>query len=143
MPYRSLDDIATADAAFEASGDTLETMFAAAADALLGVMAENPEDIDTAQTVPVECGADSLDMLLFRFLGEMVYLKDARRLLLRAVRVRIRDEHGGYALEAEMRGEEIHPERHRMIVDVKAVTLHRLKVEERNGIWTATVVVDV
>jgi SHS2 domain-containing protein len=106
-------------------------------------MAEDPESIVPARTVTVECGADSPDMLLFRFLGELVYLKDARGLLLRAAGVRIRTERGGYALSAEMSGEEIDPERHRMIVDVKAVTLHRLKVEERNGVWTATVVVDV
>lgn len=143
MPYRYLDDIATADAAFEAYGDTLEGMFTAAADALLGVMTENPETIAPSHSVAVECGADSPDMLLFRFLGELVYLKDARRLLLRVASICITEENGRYTLSSVMRGEEIDSSKHRMIVDVKAVTLHRLKVEERNGVWTATVVVDV
>ena len=38
MPYRYLDDIATADVAFEATGKTIEEMFIAAADATMNVM---------------------------------------------------------------------------------------------------------
>jgi len=143
MPYRYLDDIATADAAFEASGGSLESLFAASADALAGIMTARPEDIDPVETVRIECAADSPDMLLFRFLGELVYLKDARRLLLRAAGIRITAENGNYSLHAEMSGEEIDGTKHLMIVDVKAVTLHRLNVEERDGVWTATVVADV
>ncbi len=143
MPYRYLDDIATADAAFEATGETLEVLFSASADALTGIMTAHPADIDPVETVTVECAADSPDMLLFRFLGELVYLKDARKLLLRAADIRITEENGGYFLSSVMRGEEIDSAKHRMIVDVKAITLHRLKVEEHDGVWTATVVADV
>ena len=49
MPYRYLEDIATADVAFEAWGDTLEEMFVAAADATMNVMVS---DLDTI--APVE-----------------------------------------------------------------------------------------
>lgn len=140
---RYLDGIATADIAFEAEGRTPEEMFVAAADALLGVLTESPGAVAPVRTVDIGVKADSLDMLLFRFLGEFVYLKDARRLLLRAAEVHIGGEPGSYTLHADAYGEEIDPSRHRMIVDVKAVTLHRLRVEEREGAWIATVVVDV
>ena len=143
MPYRYLEDIATADAAFEAVGMTPEEMFASAAEALLGIMVENPDAVSAARTIDIGFEADSLEMLLYRLLEELVFLKDARRLLLRIVEIHIAEEGGAFSLKADACGEEIDPEKHHMIVDVKAVTLHRFRVEERNGVWTATVVVDV
>ena len=89
MSYRYLDDIATADIAFEAAGGTPEEMFKTAADALLGVMIESPGSVAAVRTQEIRVEADSLDMLLFRFLGELVFLKDARRLLLRVAGARI------------------------------------------------------
>jgi hypothetical protein len=41
MPYRFLEDIATADIAFEARGETLEEVFTAAAEATMNVMIES------------------------------------------------------------------------------------------------------
>lgn len=143
MPYRYLENIATADAAFEATGRTPEEMCSAAAEALLGVMIENPDDVAAERTLHIGCEADSLDMLLYRLLEELVFLKDARCLFLRIADIHIAGKYGAFSLEADARGEKINPEKHRMIVDVKAVTLHRFRVEERGGLWTATVVVDV
>jgi len=143
MPYRYLDDIATADAAFEAAGMTPEEMFVSAADALLGIMVENTDAVSAERTHHIGLEADSLEMLLYRLLEELVFLKDARRLLLRVAEIHIITGDGVFRLEAEACGEEINPEKHEMIVDVKAITLHRFKIEERGGMWTATVVVDV
>ena len=44
---------------------------------------------------------------------------------------------------SEMRGEEIVPDRHDLIVDVKAVTLHRYRVEETPDGWESTVILDI
>ncbi|HOV88133.1 MAG TPA: archease, partial [Syntrophobacteraceae bacterium] len=40
MPFRYIEDIATADVAFEAWGETLEDLCVAAADATMNVMVE-------------------------------------------------------------------------------------------------------
>ena len=143
MPYRYLDDIATADAAFEAAGTTPEEMFVAAADALLGIMVESPDSVMVARTLDIRLEADSLEMLLYRLLEELVFLKDARRLFLRIADIHIAEECGAFSLKADAYGEEIDPEKHPLIVDIKAVTLYRFKVEETGGEWRATVVVDV
>ncbi len=44
---------------------------------------------------------------------------------------------------AELSGERLNPARHDLRVDVKAVTMHRFSVEERNSRWRAVVVLDV
>lgn len=143
MPYRFLGDIATADVAFEAWGATREELFAACAAALLRTMVAKPEEVQHRQEIAISLEHGELDLLLFDFLGELVFYKDARRLLLHADNVRINDAEGAFRLEALTWGEEIDPQRHKLLVDVKAVTLHRLQVVCEAGAWKATIVLDV
>jgi SHS2 domain-containing protein len=142
-PYRFREDIAIADVAFDAWGATLEALFVAAADATTNTMAEDLEAIGDRQRRPIRLEEQSADMLLFRFLEELIFLKDAEGLLLRVPAVRIHRRDGALILEAEARGEPLDPLRHRLQADVKAVTLHRLRVERTARGWEATVVLDV
>jgi SHS2 domain-containing protein len=142
-PYRFREDVAIADVAFEAWGPTLEELFVAAADATTNTMAENLEAIEDRQRRPIRLEEESADLLLFRLLEELVYFKDAEGLLLRVPAVRIRHRDGALVLEAEARGEPLDPLRHRLQADVKAVTLHRLRVERTARGWEASVVLDI
>lgn len=143
MPYRFLEDLATADVAFEAWGKTVEEMFLAAAEATMNVMVGNPDAIAPVRPIAVSLQDDALDMLLFQFLQELIFYKDADMLLLRVRSVRIAADKGGFTLSAEARGEEIDRQKHELSVDVKAVTLYRLGVVETEGGWKATVVLDI
>lgn len=143
MPYRYLDDIATADVAFEATADTLADLFVAAADATMNVMVDDLETVEGRERRPIRVSSEAADMLLFEFLQELIFYKDAERLLLRVPRVAIERRDGGYRLEAEGAGEAIDTQRHGTGVDVKAVTLHRFRVEETPQGWRASVVLDI
>lgn len=143
MPYRFLEDIATADVAFAAWGNSREELFSAAAEALLRTMVDDPAAVEPRGGETVRMAHAELDLLLFDFLSELVFLKDARRLLLRPCAVAIDETDGGYRLEAVLKGERIDPARHRLLVDVKGVTLHRLAVNLADGEWQGTVVLDV
>lgn len=143
MPYRYLDDIATADVAFEATGKDLEEVFASAAEATAHVMVEEPERILRKQKVSVRLSNEEADMLLFDFLGELVYYKDARRLLLLVEEIRITKKDSGYSLDAVLSGEEFDPARHPLGADVKAVTLHRFSLEQTDNGWKATAILDI
>lgn len=143
MPFKYLEDIATADVAFEAWGRTLPEMFVAAADATMNAMVVDLETIEPKEVREVQLESESLDMLLFQLLQELIFYKDAERLLLRVARVEVHGGEGACTLEAEMRGEEIDPGRHDLIVDVKAVTLHRYRVEETSDGWESTVILDI
>lgn len=143
MPFRFLEDIATADVAFEAWGETREEMYIASARALLSTMVEAPDDVTRREGITISLEHEEEDLLLFSFLEELIFLKDARRLLLHADRVLIEAHNGILRLEAVARGEAIDAGRHRLLVDVKAVTLHRLQVVRGDGVWRAVVVLDV
>jgi len=142
-PYRYLEDIATADVAFEAWGATKEETFLAAADATLNTMVEDIGTVAPRVHREISISADALDLLLFELLQELVYQKDAGRLLLRVRDLRIEETVDAYRLRAEGWGETIDPDRHGLLADVKAVTLHRLLVEKTTDGWRALVVLDV
>lgn len=143
MPFKYLGDIAVADIAFEATGATLEELFASAAQATMQVMVGDLATIRQAETLRVEVEQQTPEMLLFDFLNELIFYKDARRLLLLPAELQITEEGEHASLKAELRGETLDGERHRMETDVKAVTLHRLSVTKEAEGWRATVVLDV
>lgn len=143
MPFRFPEEIASADVVFEAWGETLEELFISSAAALLRTMTAAPELVAQRQELTIRLDSEELDMLLFSFLQELIFFKDARRLLLHADKVRIAQDAGFFRLEAHVSGEPIDAGRHRLLVDVKAVTLHRFQVVFRDNLWRAVVELDV
>lgn len=143
MSYRFLEDIAIADVAFEATGKSREEMFIACADALLNVMMADITALRMVEKIDFRLENEALDMLLFNFLGELIFYKDARLLLLRARSVIISQVGEHFVLNTEACGERLDPARHQLIVDVKAVTLHRFRVEKTEEGWRAEVVLDI
>ncbi len=143
MPFIFHDEIATADVAFEAWGQTIEEMFISAAEATMNVMVADLEKIERRESRQIEISSDAIDMLLFNLLQEIIFFKDAEQLLLRIENVEIGYENGLYFVKAIGRGEQIDPGKHELIVDVKAVTLHMFKVEETPRGWDTFIILDI
>jgi len=143
MPYKFLEEIGTADIAFEAVGRDLSELFRDAADATMNVMIDNLEAIEPRETRHIELSSDEIDMLLFDFLQELIYFKDAGRLLLRVHCARIEQRDGNYLLKSETACEPLDAARHHQRADVKAVTLHGFSVEKEDDVWKARVLLDI
>ncbi|QWV92547.1 archease [Geomonas oryzisoli] len=143
MPFEYRSDIAHADVAFDAWAPTLEELFRDAARATMEVMVENLDQVRPAQTLELKLEQENEEMLLFDFLNELIFYKDARRLILLPADIEISPSDGGLTVRATLSGEEIAPTRHEMRTDVKAVTFLRYKVEQVPQGWRATVVLDV
>jgi len=143
MPYKFLEDVGTADIAFEATGRDLPELFTAAADATINVMIDNLDAIEPREARQVELSNDNVEMLLFDFLQELIYFKDAKRLLLRARDTQIDQKGEAYFLKAKVAGERLDNTRHQQRADVKAVTLHGFSVEKFEGGWKARVLLDI
>ena len=143
--YEFVDRV-TSDLSFVARGPTLEALFAAAAKALLAATVEDPDSIAPRVRRKVLLEEPDLELLLLRFLNELVYLRDAEELLLlpRHVRISLND---AAQLEADLIGEAIDAERHRMDVEVKAATAHGLRIARAiagaGEEWEASVTLDV
>ena len=141
MPYRFLEDIACADAAFEAEGNTLEELFRDAATAAFEVMADT-KTVKPLLTRQIVLENEALDGLLIDWLSELVFLKDSESLLFSVFEVNIR-KNDVYLLKGVAKGEKIDREKHNLRSDVKAVTYHLLEVKKTEDKWVARVVLDI
>ncbi|MFI5304813.1 MAG: archease [Nitrospiria bacterium] len=143
MPFQFIEEISSGDIAFEATGKTPEELFISACDAIMNVMIENLENILPKIPVSFSVEHKEFDLLLFKFLSEIIFIKDAQRLLFRIVRINFAERDSGFTLEAKGYGEPVDQEKKELQVDVKAVTLHRFQVKQNEQGWKATVVLDV
>jgi SHS2 domain-containing protein len=141
--YQYTDEDAGGDIGFTARGSSLPELFTACWTAALNAMVRDPDSVRGKVKKTLSLRNTALDMLLHDFLQELVYLKDAEDLFLRAENIRFRDESGSFALSCDLRGERIDPSRHERLLDVKGVTFYRFSVARTGGGWEARVVLDV
>jgi SHS2 domain-containing protein len=143
MPWEYREDGVTSDITFVARAASLADLFTDAAEATTNVMVDPLDSVKPRERREVSVRADSLDLLLRRFLDELVFRKDAEGLLLRASGVRVEQRDCGWEVHAILWGEPIAPARHLLGSDVKAVTLHGLAVGQDGAGWRAQVTLDV
>jgi SHS2 domain-containing protein len=140
--YRFLDDIALADLAFEVSGDSLPDIFQGATNALIEAMAD-PATVGTTWTQQVHRQEGDPAALLFDWLSDLVYWKDAASVVFSRAVLKLQDEAGVLRLDATLFGERVNPEVQILRADVKGVTKHLYDVSRAGERWKARVVVDV
>ncbi len=142
--FRYLDDVALADAAFEAGGATPAELFQASAQAVIEAMAD-PATVGRSWEKTIKRQGDDLPALLFDWLSDLVYLKDAEGVVFREVSVRLdrADDGAAWRLTGRLIGAPINPAQQQLRGDVKAVTKHLFAVERAGSQWTARVVLDL
>jgi len=141
--FQFLDDIAMADLAFDASGDSLQDVFQGATNAVIEAMA-NPETIGSSWQQAINREDEDPAALLFDWLSDLVYWKDAAGVVFSKSDVRLthRDD-GVWKLNALLYGEPVNVSTQELRADVKGVTKHLYQLSERDGRWSARVVLDV
>ena len=142
--YQFLEEIALADVGFLATGDSVSELFAAAASAVIEAMV-NPVSVGTNWTREVRLSGEQVDELLFDWLNAIVFLKDAEAVVFRDVHALVNydSDAGLWRLSATLIGDHVDANRQELRTDVKAVTKHLYEVKEKEGTWSAHVVVDV
>ncbi len=142
MPnYRFLEGIVTADLAFEATGKDLNDLFTNAALAVFESQVKL-ETVSPKVTKKVVLENEDVGQLLFDFLNEIIYFKDAEQLIFKTVSVAI-TKNAVYKLTADLKGEKIDPKKHQLGNDLKAVTMHRFEVKQTPKGWRCQVVIDI
>jgi SHS2 domain-containing protein len=133
----------TGDLTFVARGATLAELFVAASEALLAASVVDPARVEPRESLPVALEEPDLELLLLRLLSELVFLHDARKLLLRAGGLQVASAGGAARLAGELRGERFDPARHELAHDVKAVTAYGLAIEREASGFRVRVTLDV
>lgn len=142
--FRFLDDIAVADMAFEAEGDSLQALFDAATQALIESLADPASVAQTwQQTLDLE--EPDIETLLFEWLNRLVYLKDAQAVVFHHATLWLDStpDRSGWRLHADLVGAPVDPSTQELRSDVKSVTKHLYTVIQNETRWKARVVLDV
>ncbi len=129
----------TADIALYVWGNTLEALFASAADGLyatIGVMQTTAEGRD--HTLRLEAG--DAESLLHDFLAELHFNFETRGVLFADFKFAKLD---GRALEVTARRTEVDPEASIFDREVKAVTYHDLAITRHHGRYEVTLILDI
>ena len=143
MDYELIHDITRADIAVRVKGLSPDDLFVRAGRALISEMTEDISSINRDVYIDGELRTTELDMLFIEFLNEIVFYKDSRSLLLLPETVHITCDSGTYLCRYSLSGEKINRDKHEFRVDIKAVTLHGLRLYREGDSYIAETVFDV
>ena len=131
-----------ADVAFEAEGESVEEVFRGATQALLESMA-NPATVSGRWERTIERSDVDLSSLLFDWLSDMVYWKDAEGVVFREATFTLTQGGNVWRLRGRLIGAPVDPQTQELRDDVKGVTKHLYELKRTNGRWKVRVVLDV
>ena len=140
MGFRIIEDIASGDFMFEASGETLKHLFESCAAATFSAMTD-PAKVNPMLEHNIAVWADSLEELLVDFLSELIYLKDTEKIFFSETEIVLHIDK--ISLKAVARGEKIDYGKHEIRADVKAVTYHDLKITKIDEEYRVRVILDL
>lgn len=139
--YEVVESVAVADCAIDIQADTLDDLFETAARAVAELMVDPATVKRTVERV-VTLTAAALDLLLYDWLSELIFLKDSEQLVFPLARVTVVAE-SPPRLTARLSGGPIDPRRTVLRADPKAVTFHQFAVGPASDGWRARVVIDI
>ena len=129
----------TADLGIEIRGKDLKELFENGAKALMHLMLKAKRPHRTS-SMAVSLQGEDLPDLMVRWLGELLYLFEGEKLVVHSLNIgHISETH----LEAELETFPFDPEKHHVLNDIKAVTYHQIRVEERDGQWESRIIFDL
>jgi SHS2 domain-containing protein len=140
--FRFLEDIALADIGFEAEGESVEEVFRGATQALFESMA-NPSSVSGGWEREIERSDGDSSALLFDWLSEVVYWKDAAGVVFREAPLTLTREGDVWQLRARLIGAPVDQQTQELHADVKGVTKHLYELKQTGSSWKVRVVLDV
>jgi SHS2 domain-containing protein len=120
----------TADVGVKAYGKTVAEAFAHAAEGMFDIITDE-STIDPVGEYEILLDSPDLELLLVDWLSELLYLNGVFGLVFGKFEVTISRNH----LSAHVYGEKYDTQKHRMGVEIKAVTYHMLQVNKENPIF--------
>ena len=129
----------TADLGVEVTAADVPALFAAAGEALYGLIVDSAT-IENRQEISVAATGDSFEDLLHAWLCELLALFNVQGFVGKLCTV---DHVGDGRVQGRVSGEALDLKRHSFHTEIKGVTYHDFKVWQEAGAWHARVIFDV
>jgi SHS2 domain-containing protein len=120
----------TADVGVKAYGKSVAEAFEHAAEAMFDIITDE-STIDPIGEYNIVLEAPDLEQLLVDWLSKLLFLNDAEDLVFGKFEVTLTENH----LSAHIFGEKYNKKKHKMGVEIKAVTYHMVQVHETDPIF--------
>ena len=128
----------TADIAGRIYGRDVSELFVNASALLYSLM--SPEYCGGASAnKDMELSGDTPENLLVKFLNELIFRAEVKKTAGRVLRMKIEKKSGKFHLQCRIGSRQIRIQGR----EIKAATYHGLNIEEKNGMWTASVIFDI
>lgn len=137
MKYKFIDH--TADIAFEVYGSDLRELFENAALAFYDAFVDTSK-LRMEREVKVECEGEDVEIALYRWLNELLYLFDTEFFAAKNVKAEV-EESDSIKATGALKGGKFSAEM--VKVEPKAITLHKFRVEKTDKGYVAFIVVDI
>ena len=133
----------TADIGFEIEAPTLEDLFDETRRALFMTMFERPPERGEEER-PVRLSGTDLEILLVRWINELVYFIQGAGFVPVHAEIQIREaDRGSFFLEALLAGAPLDLEGYGWQGEIKSATFHGLDVTQGSKGWRTRVILDV
>ena len=136
-PYEYFD--VTADIGFYSYGKNIEEAFENAALAIINIISDT-EHIKPIKTFNFSIKSEDKISLLYDFLEELLFLHEVEFMLFSNFDVKIDED---LNLKATVKGENINWEKHKRGSEVKAITFHKMDVEEGQNSCKVQAILDL
>lgn len=141
--FQISDRFTTADIGLELAADSPEELFIAAAEGMFAIIfGDRPSDNATS-SMEINLQADSLEQLLVDWLSELLFLFDTKGHIPSNMGLRIRADTAPVVLYATVDYRSYDRNRDIAEHEVKAVTYHMLKIEEKDNRYRCHVIFDL
>jgi len=127
----------TADIGIKVKGKTLEELFINSADGLYKIIEVKYNGKE--EEVEFTFVADEIEDLLVKFLNELIYYVETKKIGGRIEKIEIKRNENGYMLNVKMKVQKIKSIRK----EVKSATYHRLKIEKVKDEYVTTIIFDL
>ena len=138
--YKQIDH--TADIAFKVSGESLEELFTAAAEAWRNSVVEETQYYKR-ESKAIEIKSSLQEQLLVGFLNELNYYLFTRKWLFNLVqKMKIKNENDAWVLTGEIEGMTLSAEIE-IKREIKAITFHQMNIEKIGNQYSTLLVFDI
>ena len=128
----------TADIGIKASGSDLKELFTNFALGLFDVICDMGKVLPLEE-IKINISSSDLESLLVKWLNELIFIFDSKRMLLSKFDIKTVDHD---SLSAVVSGEKFDLKRHEMRLSVKAATYHKLSIK-KNRQYKGKIILDV
>jgi SHS2 domain-containing protein len=129
----------TADIGLRVYGNDLKDLFVNSGEGILFLMREE-KDIEEKETYNFKIESDYLEMLLYKFLNEFIYLFDSKNFIANRF---IIEEFNEKEINGKIFGETFDPKRHKIKYAIKSCTLEDMKFEKIDSLYKVEIIFDI